>query len=82
MCRRHSQYVSHIAAARIPGPHCICPISLRDFPLLLAKIHNNLDLLIETVYMAGVVVFWIRHKPNTIEPNRAHVSRIRQFSYG
>lgn len=77
MRRRHQQDALDITPSRISRPYRITSIRPCNLsPRSIAKFHNHLSLRIETVNMAGFMIFRIRHEPNTIEPERAHATRI------
>ena len=76
----HSQDVLHIAAARIAGPYSIASIRPRNLFLRFdVEFHDNFSLRIESMHVAGLMIFRVRDKPYAIEPNRAHAPRIRRY---
>jgi len=77
MHRRNLQDVPNITMACIAGSHGIGSIRSRYLSLWpVAKFHNHLSLGIESMHVAGLMIFRICYKPNPVEPNRTHVSRI------
>ena len=77
MLRCYQQDVLHVAAARISWSHSITSVRLCNLsPGFIAKFHDHFNLGIEPMYMMRLVVFRIRDKSNSVEPNRTHSKRI------
>ena len=75
---RNLQNMPYIAATRIAGPYGIAAIGSHHLLLRpLTEFQNNFCLRVKPMDVTRIVIFAVRDEANAIEPNRAHVSRIR-----